>query len=351
MIVGILLLHSFLGHDKINLGELPPHSVAVLIEDFFSNLISRSCVPLFFAISGFLLFNNVSNLDFHTYLSKLKSRCRSLLVPYLLWNLLGVIILLIEKQPFMNSFFPGLAQMEFGIKDFFMSFWAYKGNYSYDFFDNGGLPIDPPLWFLRNLIILVILSPVIYFLFKRLGGWLMAFLGGCYLFGFWFQLDGFAPTGVVFFCLGAWLGISRNYRLIEKVVDSRWIFPAYGVLAVATMIVMQTSPETMAYQILYALTTALGVGAWFKVASICVDRGKRLPAVLVGSTFFLYAFHGLFSNLIKKVVEAALHPATDLSWTITYFLVFLIIFCLSYGSYRVSRCLLPRFTLILCGGR
>lgn len=63
-----------------------PETVAhpeILIMLQFTNRVMENTVPCFFFISGYLFFRNYTPADF---LKKLRTRLRSLLVPYLLWN-------------------------------------------------------------------------------------------------------------------------------------------------------------------------------------------------------------------------------------------------------------------------
>lgn len=53
-----------------------------------SNVIGRLSVPMFFLISGFLFFRE-GTLTHIGYTAKLYSRLHTLLIPYLLWNLIG----------------------------------------------------------------------------------------------------------------------------------------------------------------------------------------------------------------------------------------------------------------------
>lgn len=69
-------------------------------EDLFSYLqilssqvLLEPCVPLFFTMSAFLFFLRIEKFDFRLFKSKLVSRVHSLLVPYLLWNMLVIAFL------------------------------------------------------------------------------------------------------------------------------------------------------------------------------------------------------------------------------------------------------------------
>lgn len=54
-------------------------------ETYMNKLANGVCVPYFFVISGFLFFRN---FDMKMLAAKYRSRCKSILVPYLVWNVL-----------------------------------------------------------------------------------------------------------------------------------------------------------------------------------------------------------------------------------------------------------------------
>lgn len=64
----------------------------------FSNVIGRFSVPMFFIISGFLFFRS-GIFNKGTYMAKLRSRVKTLLIPYLLWNLIGFLYFVIKHYP------------------------------------------------------------------------------------------------------------------------------------------------------------------------------------------------------------------------------------------------------------
>jgi peptidoglycan/LPS O-acetylase OafA/YrhL len=85
LIIGIVAYHS------------PTMSVGyadAFFQNFMANAWGGSCVHFFFILSGFLFFQNF-NLSLNSYLEKLKSRFRTLLVPYLFWNLVVLAIAII----------------------------------------------------------------------------------------------------------------------------------------------------------------------------------------------------------------------------------------------------------------
>ena len=118
---------------------------------FFRNLfaydIGAVAVPLFFFLSGFTIFRNYR---LKSYPKKMKSRVKTLLFPYLFWNLFGLLFtILITITPLRGSisgreiFIPSASNILEGI-------FLYKYNFQF--------------WFLYDLIIYSLLTPLIYLL-------------------------------------------------------------------------------------------------------------------------------------------------------------------------------------------
>ena len=117
-----------------------------IIENWFQG--SQQCVvPVFMMISGFLFFRNYNS---EKYLIKLKTRTKSLLVPYLIWTNVPWICLVIVKQ------FP-LASTISTDASFTIQSWI-----DFTIFTHGTV-----LWYVRVLIVYALLTPIIYVFLKR----------------------------------------------------------------------------------------------------------------------------------------------------------------------------------------
>lgn len=111
----------------------------------FIFFIVETCVPFFFAISGYLFFRNYS-VD--KICRKFKSRVKTLLIPYLIWNTLFVAFMLV-----MNSL--GLIS-KLGIQCSVRGIITAIINSECS-----------PLWFVKYLMVFVVLSPVVYYLLRN----------------------------------------------------------------------------------------------------------------------------------------------------------------------------------------
>ncbi|MDE6697091.1 MAG: acyltransferase family protein, partial [Muribaculaceae bacterium] len=108
LIVGVLFIHNS-GVKEIvqqNRNLSTATNVVNLIVDLFSNTLAAVAVPIFFFISGFLFFYKSENFTFEIYKTKLVKRVKTLLIPYLFWNLLFVITcILASRISILSSFF------------------------------------------------------------------------------------------------------------------------------------------------------------------------------------------------------------------------------------------------------
>ncbi len=123
-----------------------------IIENFISDGVARTAVPLFFILSSFLFFYKITP-SIEWFIKKYKKRFKSLLIPYLIWNIVGYMIFLIpffikQLRPFMSGYIQQPT-----VIDFIQGVFLYKYNYAF--------------WFMFNLIILVIISPAIYTVLKN----------------------------------------------------------------------------------------------------------------------------------------------------------------------------------------
>src|SRR3712207_2315194 len=151
---------------------------------------------LFFAISGYLFFR-AERFDAAVYGQKMRRRWHTLVVPYLLWNTIawGIYLFCLYLMPAMvGSGVKPLASTS--LSDVLRLFLATDGTVA------DSAPINGPLWFLRNLIVLSAATPLYYFFFRlhRLSIVLLPLLALVS------DASG-ALSSVLFFGLGCYLGI------------------------------------------------------------------------------------------------------------------------------------------------
>ena len=290
--------------------------------EFLKLLVSQTLVkvamPVFFIMSGYLFFANVDKWDVATYKKKILRRVKTLLIPYLIWNLL----------------------MAVKLKTFSMSMlWAYwnPAGTQIDWFGHEQLmtaPANMPLWFLRDLMVVSLLTPILYILVRKFGYWLMAVLTMLYLSGVCAFIPGLSAYAVFFFTFGAFFSIHRM-DMIE--VFKRFEWPAYG-LSVIFAISMLLTYHTSVFSSLMLCFRITGSIAVFCLASrILSTTSRRLPSLVCDSTYFIYLAHYvLFFSFIDTAFFAIIGtsiPALSIHYLLAPLLK-AILLCIIYIVYR-----------------
>lgn len=305
-----------------------------------SQIIARIAVPLFFFMSGYLFFRNFETWSWALYFSKLKKRIKSLLIPYIIWNLIVIVGFFIVQ-----TFIPILSSgdntpiRDFSITDFIKTFWMGV--------NNSGYPINFPLWFMRNLILIIILSPLVYVIIRYTK------IIGLFILGFCFiaiQHSPFPPDTIssFFFTAGAYIGLNR-INIIN--IFSKWttiLTIIYVILVCAALISMNSSYSYYIKQI----SIIIGLPTLLCLIYEGLQSNKlHIHTFLSSSSFFVYAAHGLFIAFVNRGLFYIFRPSSQLALLICYFgQVILTVFPL-LGLYYILKRFFPRFTAIITGGR
>ena len=300
-------------------------------------------VPIFFVFSGYLFYCKTgSQFSLEIYMAKVKSRVKSLLVPYLLWNLAYLLFILL-----LQTVFPGLvgnarkAVLDYSLIEVLNSFWNYGGLYY-------GMPVLYAFWFIRNLMVFVVFSPLFLWLTKATKFWALILLGVLYTFNVFHLI----PTDLdwlksFFFFLGAYFAITGRSFILQKS-----LFRILGVVFVALIVLK----PVLSYSVLP--TGDLGRGS-FIVASLvvpsciyyCVQKYNwHLNAFLTGSAFFVYALH-LFIIVAFNKFWTHILPVTSFTASLMYVLIPFLVSACCIGMFAGMRKLIPQTTKVLMGNR
>lgn len=227
---------------------------------------------MFLLISGYLFFPSkeiVWGKDY--YLSKLKRRIQSLLIPYLIWNLIAYLLYAIDNG--------------FNIVDFLQSFWVIDlpGRV-------GTSPIDGPLWYVRNLMILMLVSPFIYWIIKHKVLVLFLLL-------LWYT--GIPPfnkgifIALTFFSLGGWLRY-ESYG-VEK-IHGYWFYFVFAIALIALPFISKFFfPYVQRIMILTGMLFLLSISRRIPKAN------NNIYKMLASATFFIYCCHDILLTFLKPI--------------------------------------------------
>ena len=297
--------------------------------EFLKLLVSQTLVkvamPVFFIMSGYLFFANVDKWDVATYKKKILRRVKTLLIPYLIWNLL----------------------MAVKLKTFSMSMlWSYwnPAGTQIDWFGHEQLmtaPANMPLWFLRDLMVVSLLTPIIYILVRRLGYWLMALLTVLYLSGSCAFIPGLSAYAVYFFTLGAFLSIQRM-DLIDTLKRFEW--PAYGLSVIFAISMLLTYHASVFSSLMLCFRFTGSVAVFCLASRILSTTSRRLPSLVWDSTYFIYLAHYVFFFSFIDTAFFALFGTSTISLSIHYLLCPLLKVAILVCVYLVYKTCLTKIT-------
>lgn len=328
---------------------------------FFSNVLPRIGVPLFFFISGFLFFYGK---DFcrTEYLKKIHKRFSTLFVPFILWNTLAILLSLIYMLPFLSSIFPTASQTEIHFS-FLRILKTYFAN-----FENEGIfvspenspipekypwPINVPLWYVRDLMVLIILTPVIYNAIKYTGKWIIITLGLFYYFiealfmpeGGWIVM---MIRSSFFFSWGAYFSIGK-INFIDCMRDFKYAPLLYIPLAITDTLTKTTDFNIFIEQ----AGIIIGIVSTINITSILLETGKiRVYETLSQGSFFIFSLHTLIISEIGKIIFIVMH-LNDNTYSILflYLIVPIITIIICISLYMILKRYAPFICRLLTGGR
>ncbi|MND67534.1 Acyltransferase family protein [compost metagenome] len=350
LIVGVVFIHTdfsdivMAGVKQISFVNYPIFSRIFFL---FSKVIFEACVPLFFFISGFLFFYKTAGFSREIYLQKLKNRIRSLLVPYIFWNLLIILFLMLAQTFLSGSLVSGRNKLitDYNLLDWLWSFWDTS---HVNPLTKKTLPINSPFWFIRDLMVVVLFSPLIYILIKKLRAYAVIMLGLLWIFNPFFYLPGLSIVSFFFFTAGAYFSIHKmNFVEVLKPM-LRALAPLYILIVAMALYFVGTGWWSYLYcaGVIVGLVLAITVSAYF------IDSGKwHLNPFLTNGSFFIYAYHRLPLVFVIKILFKWLHPRSDGALLLLYLACPAIVILLGLLIYSLLRQWLPRFTAVISGGR
>ena len=167
---------------------------------FFKESITFA-VPMFFILAGIAFFRNYDNKK---YFAKVKSRVSSLLIPYLIWNALWMIFDIACSYTFISNYFSGREIFELTPENILRGLFLYKSNL--------------PFWFVFNLFVFVIISPLIDLLVRNKYVGVLSICAIFVLSLFDIQIPSsifFSPNSIIFYIIGAYIG-KHHFNSIAK---------------------------------------------------------------------------------------------------------------------------------------
>jgi peptidoglycan/LPS O-acetylase OafA/YrhL len=343
LIVGVVFGHDYPRSMSMAQGQIGvAHNGAWVgfIRIFISQTIAWVTVPLFFLISGYLIFGG--GWSWKKYLDKVDRRVNTLLVPLLFWTSFMLLAYASAQSiPALSGYFSYGAWppiRSFTLLDFLNAFFGISVPY----------PFLYQFWFIRDLMALVVLSPAIHFLVVRRTA--LPFLLLMFLLWFCTTWPAF-PTSVeatFFFALGSYLSLQRiDVNYFESF--GRWTTIATSVAFVAFAIVNAVLQDNNPY--IQKLMIVFGIpSVWWGsglAAKNCKLRSSLIE--LGGASFFVFAAHEPLMKITRKVLYSVFLPTSDFAVLALYFLLPICLIGFLVATHRYLEKTTPSFLGFITG--
>lgn len=286
--------------------------------EYGTSVMTEIAVPYFFLISGFFFFRT-NFYERHHYLDMLLKKGRTLMAPYLLWNLLWAIPLYVV-----------------GLMDFNEPIIQKLWNLLMSEYDGA-------LWYVRNLIIMMFFVPLYGWIFAIDNKWLYAIVTFGLLW-WWLPVDcgWWAIEGWLFFFIG---GLVQRYRGLME-----WRMPEWGII-VLTMIWYYFAFEHPWWCItMNKITTLLGLFVFWQLLNLLQDGAFKWLLNMTSMNFFVYVNH-LWVVKGMKVLLAKYYSQNETVAIAAYFVLPIITFFLLLWTGRLWQRLSPKSFNVVTGGR
>ena len=285
-------------------------------------------VPFFFMASGYFLAGHIDEPNY--YSRALKSRVKTLLIPFVVWHILFFI------THYIGFFVKGDAVVKFDV----LSCCTWFG---LDPFNHPGLT---PFWYIRALLILVLLTPVVLGLLRMLGRGYFYVLFPVYLLvlgtfdhaNVWRRVF-YGPLSLTgFFYYG--LGMFARMRGLTLKSFSRLKIPCL-ILGVAAIICGTMAKYFGAFAV-QDIAWILGIPPLMFICWEMVGRLK-MPVWLMKCSFGVFAMHMFVLQVLHRM---------PLPGNFVGYLGRGLITCVCSVALTVAlKKSLPRVMNFLCGGR
>jgi len=260
------------------------------VQNFILRGVASIIVPILFIISGYLFFCNLESGSKREFINRFKKRFKTLVVPYFFWSLFGLLLFFaLQSFNFSKPFFTRDL-----VRDFSVNKWMYTIFY---------LPIPAQLWFIRDLIVLILFTPLLYKLLRVMP---VIILLAC--FTIWFfnvRIYLFSPESLFFFTIGCYWGIKKfQIQNLYKVKFSMFLLTLWITLEVIKTLLVENHIY-INWLILLLHKTAIIAGVialWDGYDFIYKneDISKKKYYWLFEYSVWIYLAHQPLLNIIKK---------------------------------------------------
>lgn len=343
LIVLVVFIHNNFTTEKILKAEQFGNTILFnqnvfgkWVQLFISNAIALCAVPVFFMFSSFLQVKKGL-----PYKILIKKRIQSLLIPFLIWPLLNLLLTSFVKIILPASIFNNSNAFSFITwkpLDWFHFFLGYDLS-SFDLH-----PYVGQFWFIRDLFILIIISPLILSIMEKYPISFFIFTLCVYFCNINFFI--IEPKSFFYYIMGCYWAIYDFdlFYFVDK-IKMICLFPIFLMLFFLTYLISKNS------YVLLELVSCLMI---LKLSKVIISHEKlnSLTRRLASYSFFLFCIHMPFLLGALQKLWIKLFPMKNGFFCLfEYFCVTFLTIIIGTGIGLILKKCLPKTFSFVTGGR
>ena len=318
---------------------------ANLIQTIITNLFGGIAVPLFFIFSSYLFFAKPKSVK-----ENIKSKFKTIVIPFIFWTVFTIFIYFIAQSfSFSRPYFSQSRNIikNWQFMDYLKAFFARED-------DDAWYPFVYQFWYLRNLLIFMIISPVIKFFASRFSlsyfctVLSIAILGRTGLF-----FDPLSISSSLFYYSLGFYAVKHIQKVLDFLDSIRWRDFAFSYILFATLSLFLTYTENKTAGMVAFACQIFTILLFIKLAGLFSKNENTFKKLSYLSTFsfWIYATHAPFvTSTINKLLPRIIPMKGP----------FILLVFLSAGILTISillpvgillKKLLPGFFAFVTGGR
>lgn len=233
------------------------------------------------------------------------------------------------------------------LQEYFLSLWNQDIYHIWWDITSGTMPYDSPLWYVRDLIVMCVLSPVVYLFIRKTSHYGITLLVLLYVLGINTNIVGLSMTAITFFSLGAYFSLNVHKGISTPPAFAYTYRKALICLTTATITFHVAFPShPLSQPALLAYTVSGVFTAYYLIGLLSPSIINRLTK-MSSSVFFIYALH---NTCVLAFVGKAVHQL-PIPHAFAILIVPLLTFSVCFSLYYVAKRVCPKVLAVLCGGR
>lgn len=354
----VVYIHSF-GEPKvidtfsIDYLHLSLFDVYNLIRVAITQVITHCAVPIFYIISGYLFYQKLSIWNLEVWKQKMKKRIKTVGLPYVVWITIMIIytVAMLTAGCLLHGK-PWSRIVEWFSTNGWWHLYLDCHVWNIDRLNLVGLPMPAsspiltPFWFMRDLIIVLAITPIIYWAIKKLNFLFVLLSAASYITGVWIPLSAPCVDAVLFFSIGGYIAIEKN-DLVSWMRKFKVISYILSIVLLPFMI-YYNGHNTDVGNVIYPFYVLAMCGA---VLNLIAAIEKRSNLILFkkysDTTFFIFASHVFLLTYVRSVLHLVTGRVGVLGDIIEYLITPVMTVAICIVICRIIQKRYPRLATVL----